>query len=687
MIRNVILLAAMALSLNGYAQNKVDIAKTLNYRQSVTPQGWDSYLFASYYFNGKKVYNLKNLGMTSASYKVQSLKVNPAGSSYAVLSSNGKSWALDVYDLRSVDKQIYSFPKGYEARAVCYSADSKNLIVANAYGSLGFFNTRNYQFGGDMSIDFVPSEMTASSNGYFLALAKDNGVVIVNVEAKTVRQTISVPGRVDCVAFSPDASSLGVLSGGTLNIYNTADFQLDKTLDGLDGATSFAFHPENKYVCVAQGGNRITFHNLYDKLDSGTIMEPRGLVSNVRYVSDAKHQNYLVYNTDKALCYRIVKGLKPNYARLMRDELNARMMEWCKRGDNETDEQYNERVSEEAKKRQKRVFANEISTSLAGDMISHTSVSLGRYNTASQSLELNIDGMSSIYLNVPQDEIPDFRDAGNIEFYDVQYGITKNDSFEVIYAKIRNKATGKEYVFDNLEQQSLDFLATDDSFVPLELIQQAGREDIALQRIKDDVVGKAKSEQLISDHTNINVNTRVVSDLNANGERINNYYVDFDYSVEAQYSAKEDFAPGKYLIDQSHAAKSTLQIITKAFANDFAQYIVPGKKVVVNITGSADALPIVGTIAYNGCYGDFNDEPYWLDGNLSSITVTRSQGIRTNEQLAFMRAKSVGAYLKENMPEMAVMQIEPRYNISLPEGKGGEYRRIKVSFMFVDAMK
>lgn len=687
MIKIAFLLAVMTVNANGYAQNKVDIVKNLNYRQDVTPQGMDNHLFATYYYNGKKIYNLKSLGMASVSDKIQSIKVNPAGASYAVLSSNGKHWSLEIYDINNVNKLLHSFRKTVDARAMCYSADSKDLIVADGSGMLRYFDTRSYQANGEMLLGFIPSDMVTSSNGYFVAAVNDKEVVVVNKAAKTVRTHIKTGGNIDFVVFSADASSLGVLSDGTLNIYNTMDFNLEKTLDGLEGATSFTFHPDGKYVCVAQGGNRITLYNIFDKLDNATITEPRGSVSIVKYVNDAKHQQYLSYNTKMALCYKIIKGLKPNYARKMRDELNARMMEWCKRGEKESEAEYKERVNDETKKRQKRIFANEISTSLAGDIISHTTISLGRYNTASQTLELNLDGMSSIYLNVPQNDIPDFSDAGNLEFSDVQYGITKNDTFEVIYAKIRNKSTGKEYVFDNLEQQSLDFLATDDSFVPLELIQQAGREDIVLQHIKKDVVDKAKSEQLLSDHTSINVNTRIVSDVNANGERINNYYVDFDYSVEAQYSAKEDFAPGKYLIEHSHAAMSTLQIITKAFTSEFAQYIVPGKKVVVSITGSADAIPIVGTIPYNGCYGDFNNEPYWLDGNLSNITITRNGGIRTNEQLAFMRAKSVGEYLKEKMPAMSVMQIEPRYNISLSEGKGGEYRRIKVSFMFIDAMK
>lgn len=683
-----LLIAAALVSIEAYAQSRVEIAKNLTYRQSNTPQGMDNYLFSTYYFNGKNTYNLKNFEMSSASGQVVSLKVNPAGASYAVLSADKKHSYLNVYDITSVKHVIHSFDRSLDARAICYSADSKTLLVADGGGTLHFFSTRDYaSSAADVSLGFVPSQLVASSNGYYVAAVTEGEVVIFNLENRTVRTRLQAGGKVDAVAFSDDASNLGILASGKLGVYNTIDFRQEHSVDNLAGATSFTFHPDGKYVGVAHGSGRITFHNVFDPADQAEITEPRGGVTDVKFVNDAKHQLYLSYNAEKAVCYKVITGFKPNYGREMRDELNRRMMEWCKRGENETDEEYGKRVNEETKKRQKRVFANEISTSLAGDIISHTTVTLGRYNTSNGTLELNMGEMPAIYLKVPQNEIPDFADMTNVEFYDVKYGLTANDSFEVIYAKVRNKASGKEYVFDNLERQSLDFLATDDSFVSLDLIQLANREDIALQRIKQDVVEQAKSDRLISDHTNINVNATVVSDVNANGERINNYRVEFDYSVDAQYSAKEDFAPGKYRIEESNAAKSTLDIVTKAFAQDFAQYIVPGKKVVVSITGAADAIPVVGTIGYDGCYGDFNNEPYWLDGNLSNITVTRTGGIRTNEQLAFMRAQAVGAYLKEHLKSMSAMQVEPRYNIVLSDGKGSEYRRIKVCFTFVDAMK
>lgn len=678
-----LLLAASFLSVGANAQDSIKVTKTLNYRQTVTPQGMDKY----FYFSGRNAYILKGHSIFTAPGDIVSMKLSPAGAESAVLSTKKENRYLKIYDISDEETVYYSFHKQLDPRAVCYSADAKQLFVVDGAGNLHFYVTSNYLPSAPIfNLGFVPSLFITSSNGYYIAAVNNDEVVIYNLIDHSVRTRIKTGGAVDAVAFSHDASNIGVLADGKLCIYNTVDFSLEHTLDNLVNAKSFAFHPEDKYVGVVQDENRIVFYNIFNPAEQSEIVETLGSVTCMDF-GKIRNGCYVSYIAENVVCYKMLTGFKPYYSREMRKKLNERMMEWCKRGEDESEDDYAQRVNEQTRKTQKRIFANEISTSLAGDIISHTNISLGRYNTVNQSLELKLDNMQSVYIDVPQNELPDFADASNIEFCDVQYGITKNDSFEVIFAKVRNKATGKEYVFDNLEQQSLDFLATDDNFVSLELIQQANREDIVLQRIKKDVVEEAKNKQLISDHTNINVNTRVVSDVNAAGERINNYCVEFDYSVEAQYSAREDFAPGKYRIEESNAAKSTLDIITKAFSGDFAQYIVPGKKLVVSITGSADAIPIVGTIAYDGRYGEFTKEPYWLDANLSNITVTKASGIRTNEQLAFMRAQAVGAYLKANMTSLSAMQVEPRYNIVVADGKGGEYRRIKVSFVFVDAMR
>ena len=128
-----------------------------------------------------------------------------------------------------------------------------------------------------------------------------------------------------------------------------------------------------------------------------------------------------------------------------------------------------------------------------------------------------------------------------------------------------------------------------------------------------------------------------------------------------------------------------LEIMVKAFSEDFAKYIVPGKKLVVSVTGSADATPVRGSIAYDGCYGEFENEPYYLGGNLSNLTITKAFGIINNEQLAFMRAQGVTSYLNNNLHAVSGMDVKYKYNVEVSEDEGSEFRRIGISFIFVDA--
>ncbi len=190
---------------------------------------------------------------------------------------------------------------------------------------------------------------------------------------------------------------------------------------------------------------------------------------------------------------------------------------------------------------------------------------------------------------------------------------------------------------------------------------------------------------MISDHTNITVDSRIESAYDANGKKILNYKVKFSYEVEAGFSVQEDFGPGKYQVDESGAAKSMLTLVKQAFEGDFKQYIEAGKKLSVSISGMADATPIRNKIAYNGVYGNFENEPVHQNGQLAAISVNQKEGIQRNEQLAFLRAYGVKDYLERNVNGLAEMNRNYTYSIAVAEGKGSEFRRIIAEFTFVDA--
>lgn len=162
--------------------------------------------------------------------------------------------------------------------------------------------------------------------------------------------------------------------------------------------------------------------------------------------------------------------------------------------------------------------------------------------------------------------------------------------------------------------------------------------------------------------------------------------VGYQYEViNKEFSAKEDFPSGGYDIQSSNAAMSLMKIIKNAFEGEFASYLGENKQVKIVITGSADASPIRSKIAYKGQYGEFVDEPYYKDGNLDNITVTKESGITQNKQLALLSAAGVMDYVKNNITTLKNTNNEFEYHVEVAKERGGEYRKINIEFVIVDA--
>lgn len=669
-----------------YAQSNMgEDGQLYVYKQKVSPQGIDNYLFSTYYYNGKKAYNLRNLPLCSISGAISSLKINPSGTSFAILVQKGTRTQTAVYDLWTSGRVLHEFKDLENPSALCYTPDAKLLLITTA-DCLFLFDSRSYELKDQMPMPFTAHQLTVSNNGYYLAAASDNRLTVWNLEEKSIRKEIELDTSINDIAFSKDNSTFAVLTAdGLLTTYDTRHFLILQSFDAMGKANSCSFHPEGKYLSVVTGDNRIAILNLMDEQERKYVDNELGGITDARFVQDSKQQIFLAYNTTENMTYKLMSALPPNYTRLLADELNERMNDWMKMMPGETLEEYHLRVNDETCAQQRRLFEQEIATRMADNLVQMSDVTLGSYNPESGMLAVNFNTMPTIYLDVPATEVNDFMDPGNLEFRNAKYGLTKNDKFELIYADVYNKASGKTYVFDNLDRQSLEYLKSDDSFVPLELVQQSNMEELKLKEIKDKIVNLARQQNTISDHTHIAVNARIVSDQNANGEKIMNYKIQFSYEVEKRFSMYEDFAPGKYKVENSGAARSMLSIIKTAFEQDFAPYAKAGKKLQIHITGMADALPINGKIAYDGCYGDFHHEPVYKNNDLSNISVTQAEGITQNEQLAFLRATGVKEYIEKNIPAFQQMHTDYRHNIEVTAGKGGEFRRISVEFTFIDA--
>lgn len=669
------------------AEDKTEESRYV-FKRSAPTRLLDTYLTSIFSSDANSVRTMRGDILHTGKDTIVNFSINPSGVNYAVVSKNKKGGAsARLYHTDSEDALLGQFDnKKYGTpRVAGFTPDARQAIVATDK-SIYFLDPRKFQVVGEIAnIPVSPDIMTISPNGFYLAIAGDRRVVVYNLETKGIRKEIPIEVKATELAFTPDNAEFAVLTeDGVLSLYNTRTFDLHKMVDDLGEARAASFNLDGKYMAVVINDSTTAVVNLLQDQDREYYKGGAPGVEDVEFIPDSEDNTILAFGTSKAIEALRMKHLRPFYNKLISEEADARMTEWLKMMPGETMEQYQARVTDETRQRQRRLFEEEAATRFAGDLLAGATMSLGSYDRANGVLALNFDAMPTIYLPVAEEDVTTFQDASELKLTDVLYGVLPDDSFEIVYAKVTNTANGKSYVYDNIMRSELQYMAADDA-ISLELLQQQRMEEAKLQELREKVVDEAKNMNVISDHTHIAVDSKVIPDYNADGKKILNYQVGVTYTVDPEFSAQEDFGPGKYHVEESGAASSMLNIVREAFEGDFKQYIGDNKKVKVRLLGTADATPIVRGIAYDGSYGDFEEEPVYIDGNLQALTVTAKNGIKENEQLAFLRALGVKDYLQKNVNGFKNMNADYRYEVNVSKDKGSQHRRITLELLFIDA--
>ena len=639
---------------------------------------FDNTTFCTAYLSDGALYTMRDIAINDVR-KIERIVFNPTGSSIALLRAKNP---ISIYSFRDRNKKLFELKekrKKLKAKpmpvSMCYSADARSFIVGNSLGEIVIYDTKEY-----MPLAYIQGEAPAtalamSSNNYFIAAAVGQNINIWNFQTKELRKAIPMPAVVKEVTFSPDAALLAVTTDDNhLTIIDTKNWDKVDIFDKLGGTLSSpSFHPEGKYISVVKDGKNIEIINLKNGVVEQDIVDPTGGVTGGRFFKNNQNSEvFLLTNRTKQMVFWDANGLNPFYGKIMGREVDAKMNEWVKMMQGESMEDYAIRVNDETRIKQQQLFAQEVATALAGDRISMDNPFIDGYDASNNMLNIGFKGLPSIGLEVPSNEAGDFKD-GKMKFSNAVYVLNDKDEFELAYVEVTNETTNKVYIYDNIGRTKLTALEADENFVPLEIMQQATREEAQLAEIKEQVIEEKKQDKLITDNTQINVKTEVIPGVDANGKKILNYKVGYQYEViNKEFSAKEDFPSGGYNIERSNAAMSLMKIIKNAFEGDFAKYLSEGKQVKVIITGSADAAPIRGRLAYDGRYGEFVDEPYYKDGNLDNITVTKAGGITQNEQLALMRAAGVKTYIEKNVTTLGNTKNEYEYHVEVAKERGVE---------------
>ena len=170
---------------------------------------------------------------------------------------------------------------------------------------------------------------------------------------------------------------------------------------------------------------------------------------------------------------------------------------------------------------------------------------------------------------------------------------------------------------------------------------------------------------------------------------------DMDLNVNFTYGAKErgtgvrfnvssrtdDFPPGAYSPTQSNACRLMLEFAKNKIETELMQYLTPGARVTIKITGETDGSPIRNRLPYNGEFGDITNRTIFLNDALTNVSITQASGITSNSQLAFLRTQGVEEFLRTYITPLH--ETQNTYQIFAVENKdiGDEFRRISIDFI------
>ncbi|MDR1682824.1 MAG: WD40 repeat domain-containing protein [Candidatus Symbiothrix sp.] len=643
-----------------------------------------------------KAVNANNSAAALYTYKDNLVTTAPVGGRFA-LNPNGSTIAfvdnrnINIYSFIKKDEYLFSI-KGSKMQipqALAYSADARQFIAAYSNGKIIFYNTQKYLPSDTIESQTSIKALAISPNNYFVVSLAGDTADVWNLETKAHRARLALNAKAYDAAFSPDASMLAITTQDKILIFNTRNWELIQRIDTKTQSRYPSFNADNKYLVYAlkADSSSIVVYNVLKQTDEQLIPES-GSVQGLNFINTNK-KSLLLSARRKSIVFWNTDELTPYYGKRLNQDVDNLMNDWIKMMDGESLEDYQIRVNDSTRYEQMGLFQQQVATEMVGDRLAIEDPFAGDYENEEGLLTINFNTLPPIALSVPETEVGDFKDAEKLKFDNEVYNLRSDDDFELVYVEVTNEVTDKVYIYDKIGRVKLTDMETDPDFVPLDIIQQAQQEEIKLQAVKEEIIATDKQDKLITENTQINVDAKVIPDVDTDGNKILNYQVNYQYEViNKEFSLKEDFPPGIYDVNKSNAALSLMKIIKQSFEEgDFAKYLTEDKRVKIVITGTADGAPINGKIKYDGRYGNFTDESYFSADELKAMTVTSETGITSNPQLAFIRAAGVKNYLENNIKTLKNTRNDYFYNVQVSEERGGDYRKIHIQFLILDAFK
>jgi len=229
---------------------------------------------------------------------------------------------------------------------------------------------------------------------------------------------------------------------------------------------------------------------------------------------------------------------------------------------------------------------------------------------------------------------------------------------------------------------------------PSETILNGEYRSHILQHIKSDVASRQQQMQKransyllnlplddkLYDESKFNISARVMDDVREDGRPELNYVVTITYNSTNLEGTTDDYPRGDYILDHSNSGKALCQI-AKMVVDDFSSDLFSqGKSVTVRIGSSADGQDI-SHIQYGGEYGERRYDAARFNAERVRLSLSPSEGISTNAQLAFARALGVEDRISQSVSGLSRTTNHYEYETFCAKEIGSRYRRVSLEFI------
>lgn len=199
------------------------------------------------------------------------------------------------------------------------------------------------------------------------------------------------------------------------------------------------------------------------------------------------------------------------------------------------------------------------------------------------------------------------------------------------------------------------------------------REKKMNKQIQQMLVNLPNAEKLY-DETFVRITTQVVEDTTEEGSPEINFVYNISYNCHHFEGTEDDYPSGAYLWSTSNSCRAICNLTKSMIESELSDIFTAGRTTTITITSTTDAAEIQH-IDYKGEFGDLRYMPAVFNDENVRISVDQKDGITTNAQLAYLRARSVQSFLDEQVDVLKRSQNEYRFVTRCFDMTGPHYRR------------